>query len=350
MIWKAAFCGYGNIAEIGHTSAITKLEDYLYVCAVADPTLSRLQVAKKHFPTCHLYSSLEEMYRNENVDVLIVCAPPIYHQEAIRYGLAHNSNVVCEKPLIINLEYDELIMAAQKKQRLWYPCHNYKFAPAILKAKEYIHQHDLGSPKHIFLTTLRQTHASGVKAWNPDWRRQKDIAGGGILTDHGIHSVYLSVFFAEELPISYTGTIQHVGHTNFFETEDTAIATLVFPGGAISQIYLTWTASRRYSQILIEMERGSITINDDVLTIRDCSNNILHEENTAPTAFNDPSHAGWYEKMYRDILKQLESGISIPFHIEEAKIATQVIQSIYSSAERDWAMAVHSPSDKEYSP
>ncbi len=52
------------------------------------------------------YWDLEKLLEKEKPDVVSICTPPEYHSRQIRRCLSYNSHVLCEKPLVLDSEYD----------------------------------------------------------------------------------------------------------------------------------------------------------------------------------------------------------------------------------------------------
>ena len=73
--------------------------------------------------------------------------------------------------------------------------HNWKFAPIFQKAMQAIASGRIGSVWHVEIFTLRDNVCKGRRrapaAKAEDWRTSREVAGGGILVDHGWHSFYL---------------------------------------------------------------------------------------------------------------------------------------------------------------
>jgi predicted dehydrogenase len=327
--YRVAVIGYGRIAETGHTEALTSMSAF-EVVGVCDVVESRVLAAQKRFPGCHAYSSLESMLRQEHPDLVVICSPPVFHFGQIVTSLEHGCHVVCEKPLLLATgQYATVRRLAEEAGKIVYPCHTYKFAPAIIRAKQLLTTEGIGRPKHILLTTVRQSHRMGVIDWQPNWRRDKTVSGGGILVDHGVHSVYLSMYFTGSRPVEIAG-ILHKDPKSEWTTEDTASLSLRFPE-SLAQIYMTWSGSRRYASYVVEGEHGSITIDDSCLVARKSSGECV-SETTRLTAFDDPGHGIWYGAFYTDVLRRIDQSLSSYELLAEAEVATEITQELYARA------------------
>ena len=82
--------------------------------------------------------------------------------------------------------------------------------------------------------TLRSGHAVGVSEWNPHWRRDPAISGGGILRDHGPHSVYLATHLTGRKPIAVSCLTGNMRNDQYSSTEDTAMLTVRCGDGVLT--------------------------------------------------------------------------------------------------------------------
>ena len=110
------------------------------------------------------------------------------------YALKNNTNVFCEKPPAKN--YDELLKVKKylkKGLKLKYGF-NHRYHGSIKMAKKIIESKKLGN-----ILNVRGLYGkSKILTYNKsDWRSKRKFAGGGILTDQGIHMLDLLNFFVE---------------------------------------------------------------------------------------------------------------------------------------------------------
>ena len=323
--YKVALIGFGNVAERGHCTAILSSER-LRIVAVYDPVEKRLGMAKRLLPDCRLYSDIDQMFSEVSVDLVIICSPPVFHYDAVMKGLSENCHVVCEKPVLTKLEdYKKVQEYAALVHKMVYPCHNYKFAPSLQKAKQIIESGHIGKVRHILMSTIRASHARGSDDWHPDWRREKQISGGGIVSDHAIHSIYLSTYWLNETPTDVASMI--LNSEDYSDTEDTASITLRF-NTKLCHIFLSWNGSRRATEYFIEGDEGSLSIDDQWLILKRRDEIVLREriEQSGP---NTPVHSHWYQKMYQDVVRCLDDEDYQPGLLNEAMVAADVVDKVY---------------------
>lgn len=322
--------GFGTIA-MGHLAGYAEVPELTVVAAV-DPSAQRRARASDDFGLA-AYPSVEEMLRHESPDFLDICAPPHVHATFIREGLAHGLHVLCEKPVFVPSGdgYPALMAQIAASDRVVYPCHNYKFAPILGLMQQVVSAPEFGAVLGAQFRTLRSGHAVGVAEWDPHWRRNSTISAGGILRDHGPHSIYLATHLTGRTPVAVSCLTGNLRRDEYQATEDTALLTVRCDGGAQIVLDLTWSGSYRRSYYSINGASGTIVVdNDDVYyTVR---GEVIRTR--LPSEFDDPSHRAWFGRMFRDFLEVVADPRRQAPLIREALMTSLVIDAGYESAQR----------------
>jgi predicted dehydrogenase len=188
--------GYGGIGKI-HTYCYRQLP-LLYpgklpeivleaVCTSSPETADRAATAggfRRGF------SDLEELLRQEEVDVVDCCLPNFLHKEALIRAFEAGKHVYCEKPLAVNSEEARQITAAAAEHGVQVGMtFNYRFVPALMRAKQLIDEGRLGG---IYSFRAEYLHTGYQDPDRPmSWRMRKNLSGGGALVDLGSHVIDL---------------------------------------------------------------------------------------------------------------------------------------------------------------
>src|SRR5205823_4669159 len=127
--------------------------------------------------------------------------------------------ILCEKPLAGTLvDALEIAQVLRRSRVVYQPCHQYHFSPQWLAVKSL-----LPTLGRIYLADY-QVHRlaanEGNPNWEPRWRTDRDLAGGGILVDHGSHIFYQLRSVLGE-PATIRATVRTLLHHGY-EVEDTA--------------------------------------------------------------------------------------------------------------------------------
>jgi len=313
---KGAIIGFGNIASLGHLPALRELG--IQVVAAVDVCESRRRRAEQ--AGVKALASLEEL-EGMDIDFIDICTPPSYRREPITFAIEHGLDIICEKPLSKPGELDEIRDLVLKSKVFLYPVHNWKHAPQYRKVKEMVEEN--GGVRELQMSTLRTTYSTGNPDWNPAWRVDKSISGGGIIMDHGYHNIYLAMhLFGSEYRSAELEEIACFRSNPSIERR--AVFSLAFPDGGRARISLDWSAGRREIRNVIH-EPGS------VLELRDRaiigSNQVyVFQESLS----KDSVHGRWYGEVFKDFLARRERRDLSQFH--EASKVLEGIEELYRQA------------------
>ena len=107
--------GCGSIAKI-MANTINKLNNSeIVLYAVASRTYSKALDFKNQFSAKIAYGSYDELFKDENVDLVYIATPHSKHYENMLQALNNNKNVLCEKPFTINYKQAVDIITLAKK-------------------------------------------------------------------------------------------------------------------------------------------------------------------------------------------------------------------------------------------
>jgi predicted dehydrogenase len=210
----------------------------------------------------------------------------------------------------------------------------------VIKAvRKIIQSGDIGEPHLVTLQTFRNTHARGVTAWRPHWRRERAFSGGGIAMDHGSHTFYLAFEWMGSYPTSITA---HAMTSGAADTEDEFSCTLRFPNG-LATAHLSWTAGVRKVLYTIHGDRGAIRVEDDRVEIARLRRNAFtsyrarwdFEDAQTASDWMDSSHVGWFNSLFDEFKLAIERGAHVGTELLEAYRCIQLIHTGYASSKDD---------------
>ena len=180
------------------------------------------------------FAAMEELAAGVEIDFVDICTPPALHGEPMLDALARGWNVLCEKPLLLDLvELEKARSLARERGRAVVPVHNWKYAPIVRRATELLRSGAIGALREIEIETLRIQDCAVADPDHPNWRRDPAIAGGGVLMDHGWHAIYLARHWFGEEPTEVRAELHRAAPQ---EVEDEATLTLFFPSGAVTTL------------------------------------------------------------------------------------------------------------------
>lgn len=267
---KAAVVGAGNIGQSVHLPSYDSIKD-TKLKAICDTDEERLQkIAKKYdIDSEHTYEDYQEMYAQENLDVVSICTPTWAHYEQTMDALEADIHVLCEKPTAMNTDQViELSDKAEEMDKTFAIGFNNRFRLEAQTLKKHINNGMLGDIYYAKSGWLR-------RRGNPHgWFTKKELSGGGPLIDCGVHALDLTWWFMGcPRPVSVTAsTYQKFGNYDVegvgqywamsgneegvFDTEDLATAFIKFNNGATMVFDVSWALNNKgtgiYSKVFGE--------------------------------------------------------------------------------------------------
>ena len=318
---RGAIIGFGEVARNGHCPAYTASREATIV-AIVDRTEERRRTAAESLPGVATFATIEDLAAGTEIDFVDICTPPAWHGEPMLNALARGWNVLCEKPMLLDLvEVEKARSLARESGRAVVPIHNWKYAPIVRQASQLLRSGAIGPLRGVEIETLRVQDCAVADPAHPNWRRDPAIAGGGVLMDHGWHAIYLAHHWFGEEPIDVRVSLHR---PTAKEVEDEAKLTLLFPSGH-AKIFLTWRADVRRNRMRLIGERGEITIDDD--TLRTAEASIQFERALSAGSH----HADWFAAMLPDMLASFHRREAALESFNEAALCLSVIQRAYQT-------------------
>lgn len=227
---KIGIIGCGGIAET-HINGYARNSNVELV-AFCDVEEDNAQQKASEFKG-KSYTNYKKMLEEEGLDGISICTPPFTHKEIAIEALNKGVNVLCEKPLALSTnEAEEMVEAARNSEVLLMTAFKFRFFDEVLRAKQLISQGKIGK------ILMFRNMFGGAVDMSKRWFSKREISGGGVLMDNGVHAVDLFRFlFGEVKNVSarVATFIQNI------EVEDTARVLVEMENGALGTIDLSWS-------------------------------------------------------------------------------------------------------------
>ncbi|MFZ2655804.1 MAG: Gfo/Idh/MocA family oxidoreductase, partial [Victivallales bacterium] len=178
---KVGVIGYGGAFNMGKSHLNEMKKAGMTPTAVAEIDKERLKVAETDFPGIETYTSVAEMLKKSDVNLLAIITPHNTHAKLAIQCLKAGRHIVCEKPLAITTaECDAMIAEAKKNNLVASTYHNRHWDGCILDAVKKVRSGAIGEVVRV------EAHMGG---WGQpgDWWRTSRTISGGILYDWGVH-------------------------------------------------------------------------------------------------------------------------------------------------------------------
>ena len=255
-----AVVGTGMIAGY-HAQVIAQTPGAKMVGVVSrSPEKGQAFAAKHGIPL--LTSTVEAMVARDDVHVINVTTPSGGHLEPALTAIRAGKHVVIEKPVETTpARVDEINAAADKHHVKVAAIFQGRFGAGAQTVKAAL---DAGRFGRLVLASAYVKWHRTAEYYKTPWKGNWELDGGGALMNQAIHGVDLLQWFAG-LPTEVSGRFTRRVHTAI-QADDTAVATLHFPDGALGTIEATTAAWPGWSR-RIELcgENGSVCLEDDHL-------------------------------------------------------------------------------------
>ena len=274
----------------------------------------------EEFDVKNAYGSADEMFDDENIDIVYIATPHNSHYEFLMKALQSGKHVFCEKAITVNdTQLEEAVKLAKKKNLVICDGMTLYHMPVFKKMKEIVDSGKLGPVKMI------QVNFGSCKEYDVTNRFfSKELAGGALL-DIGVYATSFSRFFMKSKPNSILTT------ANYFETgvDETSGIILRNPDGQMAVMALTMRAK--------QPKRGVVACEDGFIEIynypRGDKATIVYtnDGHTEPIEAGEAAYALDYE--VEDMQNYVLNGGS-----EEYLTYSRDVMSVLTDIRKQWGM------------
>lgn len=342
---RMGIVGAGNIFRAEHVKPLLEHEEVELV-AVCDVNQERAEKVAKEYGIPSVYSDYKELLLRDDIDLIDICTPNLYHSEISIAALNAGKHVFCEKPDAVNPEEaQKMADAAKANGKIMMAMRNNRFTPAARYLKRYIGEGNMGE---IYTGRCGWIRRRGIPG-KGGWFTTKELSGGGPLIDLGVHFIDLAMWLmGNPKPVSVSGCtytkfandeISDSLHSSFgekksdgtFDVEDLAIGFIRFENGTSLQIEFSWASNIGEEMNFVDLRgtRAGFSLKNNVLQIFSEAAGQL--TNITPVIKgNGAAPHGEHLKHFIDCVQKRAEPIILPEHgVDMIKI----LSAIYKSAE-----------------
>jgi len=289
--------GYGSIGKL-HALAYRSIPG-LYpalprytMAAVCTTSMETAGAAARDGGFSRACADMRALLADPDVHVVDIVLPNHAHKEAILLALDAGKHVSCEKPLALSgAEAREIAAAAARSRGRLGMIFNYRFVPALVKAKSLI---DAGALGDIYGFHSEYLHGGYQDASRPlTWRMRFESSGGGALVDLGSHVIDLLRWFLGEVAQVFAETRTYIAQRPLTKggdelgrvtVDDAAWAQLRMASGALGSLIVSRFATGSADDLRIRIEGSKGALRFDLMD----ANWLYFYDATRPAA-----EAGW---------------------------------------------------------
>ncbi len=246
---KCGIIGYGKMGRI-RAKAIES-DGRGEVVSIYDPNL----IIEDDF-NYEISDSSDDIINSQDIDAVFICTPNYLNKPLTIQSLRSGKHVFCEKPPAFTANDVEEIIEVENKfsQKLMYGF-NHRHHSSLKLMKSIVEKGEFGK-----IIWMRGRYGKSVdKSFFNDWRAKKELAGGGILMDQGIHMLDLFLYLGGSFDI-----VKSDVSNNYWklDIEDNVFAILKnSQTGLVAQLHSTMTQWRHLFSLEVFMEKGYMVLN-----------------------------------------------------------------------------------------
>jgi len=231
---RVAVVGAGAIAQVAHLPVLAKLKG-VELAAVCDNDYAKASALGARFGIRDVYDDIEDLLTYAHPDVVAVCTPNHLHEVHVIAALSAGAHVLAERPLAMNLEGVQKILAARERTgRVICVGMNQRYRSDVQAVRGFLQGGELGD-----LNAMR----GGWYTFRPSpsirgWRERGAEAGGGAMLDLALPLIDLGLFLAgRPNPTHVTATISRDENRGL---EDSGCALIGFESGLSLFVDVSW--------------------------------------------------------------------------------------------------------------
>jgi UDP-N-acetylglucosamine 3-dehydrogenase len=220
----------------------------LFICGRDEAKTARLGRAVK---ADGIFTGIERAVDDDRVQALSLAMPHHLHRDAACLAMSAKKHVLVEKPIATTLEdADAMIVCAGREGVMLMVAEDMHFRPGVAAAVCRIERGEIGQPLYLL------AHAGGIRRPR-GWAAQRELIGGGVLMDIGVHFVRgLRLLMGEPDRVMATRAMQL---NTKMSGEDSVQAIFSNRAGWQAHMLLTWASNRgNIPDIVVAGEKGTI--------------------------------------------------------------------------------------------
>jgi predicted dehydrogenase len=274
--------GYGKMGRLRHERLNESRR--AKVVAVSDPFITPTDLPGD----IAIYDEWKALVEDPEISVVFVSAANAFNKPVTIAAMRAGKHVFCEKPPALTAQDVMEIRAIEReaKVKLMYGF-NHRLHGAVKHMRQIVDSRQYGR-----ILWMRGRYGKSVDAdFLRGWRAKKDLSGGGILIDQGIHMLDLFLYLGESFD-----EVQAMVSSLYWQQpgiEDNVFAHLRnSKTGLVASLHSTMTQWRHLFSLEVFMERGYMVLNG----LKTSSNSYGAEELVVATNRSKAPAAHWEDE------------------------------------------------------
>ena len=291
--YRWGILGAGRIADKFCTALNFVEGSELY--AVASRDKERAKAYADKFKATKWYDSYDDLIRDENIDIIYIATPNVFHHGLAMACMQQGTAVLCEKPISINYRLTKQMIDQAKESQvflmegMWTSC-----MPFLEKIQQLIKEDVIGIPQYV------SADFGFTAPVDFESRLFSKSLGGGSLLDLGIYPIFLATLIFGE-----PSAIQSVSKLTATGVDEYCNIVLQYPQGQSAQLLSAISFSTAIEAEIIGT-KGRIAIQNPWFKATDFS--VILNDGTKQQ-FSIPHACNGFEHEIKEVMHCLDNGL-----------------------------------------
>ncbi len=288
------------------------------VYAVASRDIENAKAYAAKYNATKFYDNYDDLIKDENVDIIYIATPHVFHYEQTINCLRNNKAVLCEKPMsLTHKQTSEMIAMAEEKklflmEGMWTAC-----MPFIEKIQSLIKEDVIGKLQYVSADFCFEAPK------DMNGRLYNKSLGGGSVTDVGIYPIFLATLIFDKPSL-----IKSISKITATVVDEYANIVMQYPGGETAHL-LSGISFNTSIEAEIIGTKGTIKIKNPWFKATDFS--VQSADGTTEN-FSIPHLCNGFEHEIKEVMYCLDHGLlesnKMPHHLtlSISKILDEVLE------------------------
>lgn len=333
---KIGIIGTGAISRI-HIDSYKKFSDKCTVVAICDTVKEKAELlCKEKDLDATIYTDVNDMLKDENVDAISVCLPPSLHSKFTILALDAKKHVLCEKPMATSIEECDLMVdAVSRNKKILSIVSQNRYKDEITKVKQILDSGKLGK---IHFANFNSLWWRSDIYYHLKYRGTWQSDNGGCTMNHSIHYIDLMIMLFGK-PKSVRAYYNNLNHKNS-ECEDISIAIFEYEDKVITFNSSLLSHGEKQS-ITIDGENAGISIPWSVNASKTLANGFPQEDKEKAKEINDLYNSldnlkfKEHDAQILHFLNAIENPKNEYISQDDGKNTIEVVMALYKAAQEE---------------
>lgn len=229
-----------------------------YLAGIVTGTPSKAEAWKKKYnipdKNIYNYQNFDSIANNPDIDVVYVVLPPSMHAEYVIRAAKAGKHVWCEKPMAMDVtECQQMIDACKSNKRSLAIGYRLQHEPNTQEWRKIVNNKLLGK------VTAVDCAAGYFDGRTNHWKQKREM-GGGVMYDMGVYAIQGARMGTGMEPIRIVSATTSTTRPEIYKDglDETAVATLEFPGGVMATIKTSFGENVNF--LNVTCEKGKISM------------------------------------------------------------------------------------------